>query len=37
MTIYKERRHTRLWIWMAAAVTFVATLTLLWTDAQGVL
>ena len=37
MEIYNERKHSRFWIWLAAAVTFVATLTLLWTDAQGFL
>ena len=35
MTIYKDRRRSKVWVWIAALVTFVGTLTLLWTDAGG--
>jgi len=36
MIIYRIRPHRRVFIWFAALVTFVATLTLLWVDAGGI-
>ena len=36
MVIYRFRTHRRIYIWLAAAATFVATLALLWTDAGGI-
>lgn len=36
MIIYRIRLHRRICIALAALVTFVATLTLLWVDAGGV-
>jgi len=35
MIIYRVRLHRKIFIWLAALATFVATLTLLWVDAGG--
>jgi hypothetical protein len=36
MIIYRIRPHRKIFIWLAALATFVATLTLLWVDAGGI-
>jgi hypothetical protein len=36
MVLYRFRPHRRVYIWLAAVATVVATLALLWTDAGGV-
>jgi len=35
MTVYQQRSRSKLGVVIAAVVTFLATLTLLWTDAAG--
>jgi len=36
MVLYNKKRHSRGWIALAAVLTFLLTLALLWTDAGGI-
>lgn len=36
MDYYREKKPKRWLVWVAAALTFTATLTLLWTTAGGI-
>jgi hypothetical protein len=35
MVLYRFHPTRRIYIWLAAVVTFIATMALLWTDAGG--